>query len=49
MRIISYLHNKPKLSISFSAGCYILQIFYKYEVLGLAMSNDNDYLDASYT
>ena len=45
MRIISYLHNKPKLSIS--AGCYILQIFYKYEVL--AMSNDNDYLDASYT
>ena len=47
MRIISYLHNKPKLSIS--ASCYILQIFYKYEVLGLAMSNDNDYLDASYT
>ena len=47
MRIISYLHNKPKLSIS--AGCYILQIFYKYEVLGLAMSNDYDYLDASYT
>ena len=48
MRIISYLHNKP-LQLSISAGCYILQIFYKYEVLGLAMSNDNDYLDASYT
>ena len=47
MRIKSYLHNCPKLSIS--AGCYVLQIFYKYEVLGLAMSNDKDYLDASYT
>ena len=47
MRIISYLHNKPNLSIS--AGCYILQKIYKYEVLGLAMSNDNDYLDALYT
>ena len=47
MRIISYLHNKPKLSIS--VCCYILQIFYKHKVLGLAMSNDNDYWDASYT
>ena len=47
MRIISYLHNKPS-QLSISAG-YILQIFYKYEVLGLAMSNDNDYLDASCT
>ena len=47
MRIMSYLHNKPKLSIS--AGCYIFQIFYKYEVLGLAMSNGNDYFVASYT
>ena len=35
MRIISYLHNKP-FQLSISAGCYILQIFYKY---------DNDYLD----
>ena len=47
MRIISfYIINQ---SCQFrSASCYILQIVYKYEVLGLAISNDNDYLDASY-